>query len=195
MTDQKHHDDSKTDLAKKLEEARLAADMARKQAKDKDHEDSKKILDEKNAEIEKLKKELEEMTETARRTMADMQNLRRRTQEERVETIFMANADLIKRILPTLTALELAEKHVPDQAADWYKGINMAIKEMYKALEETGLQRIETTGKPFDPNFHEALLHSPGEKDMVIEELEAGYILGKRVIKHAKVNVGNGEKA
>jgi molecular chaperone GrpE len=180
--------DQKVDLTKKLEEAK-------KRAKEKDHEDSKKMLEEKNTEIEKLKKELEEMTETVRRTMADMQNLRRRTQEERVETIFMANADLIKRILPILTALELAEKHVPDKAADWYRGINMSINELHKALAETGLQRIETTGKPFDPNFHEALMSVPGEKDMVLEELEAGYILGKRVIKHAKVNVGNGEKA
>jgi molecular chaperone GrpE len=179
--------DPKIDLAKKLEEAK-------KQATSHDQGDMKKIIAEKDAEIEKLKKELEEMTEMARRTMADMQNLRRRTEEERVDTIFMANYDLIKRILPILTSLELAEKHVPDKAADWYKGIDMSVKDLYKALEETGLQRIQTTGQPFDPNFHEALMQAPGEKDMVTEELEAGYILGKRVIRHAKVKVGNGEK-
>jgi len=171
--------DPKIDLAKKLAEAQ-------KQAENREQEAS---------EIEKVKKELEEMTEMAKRTMADMQNLRRRADEERVETIFMANYDLIKRILPILANLELAEKHVPDKAADWYKGIDMSIKGLYKALEETGLRRIETLGQPFDPNFHEALVQGPGEKDMVTEELEAGYILGKRVIKHAKVKVGNGEKA
>lgn len=174
------------DLAKELEEAK-------KQAGEKDQSSLQQIIEEKNTEIESLKKELTDMTEMARRTMADMQNLRRNTQEEKIETIFMANYDLIKRLLPILTTLELAEKHVPDKAADWYKGIDMAIKELYKALEETGLQRIESSGQPFDPNFHEALLHEPGEKDMVTEELETGYILGKRVIRHAKVKVGNGE--
>lgn len=182
MTDQKD-DDQKIDLNKKLEEAQ-------KQADEKHSQDSSQ-----QQEVEQLKKELADMTELARRTMADMQNLRRRADEERVDTIFMANYDLIKRLLPILTSLELAEKHVPDQAADWYKGIDMAIKEMYKALEETGLQKIPTTGHPFDPNFHEALTQGPGEKDMVTEEFESGYILGKRVIRHAKVKVGNGEKA
>ncbi|MDD3861800.1 MAG: nucleotide exchange factor GrpE [Candidatus Gracilibacteria bacterium] len=187
MTDQNNQQvDPKVDLAKKLEEA--AQDASKK-----DKGDLAEILEEKNAEIEKLKKELTDMTELARRTMADMQNLRRHTEEERVETILMANYDLVKRLLPVLTTLELAEKHVPDKAADWYKGIDMAIKDMYKALEEIGLQKIETVGKPFDPNFHEALLHEAGEKDMVLEEFEAGYILGKRVIRHAKVKVGNGE--
>lgn len=187
MTNSTTNDNDKSGLQKKLEEAKKHADT-------KDHGDFKKILEEKTAEIEKLKKELEEMTETARRAMADMQNLRRRTQEERVETIFMANYDLIKRILPILTNLELAEKHVPDKAADWYKGIDMSIKELYKALEETGLQRIKATGEKFDPNLHEALLYGTGEKEIVTEELEPGYILGKRVIRHAKVKVGNGEK-
>lgn len=185
--------DPKTDLSKKLEEARLAADMAKKQAASHDQGNIKKIVSEKDTEIEKLKKELKEMTEMAHRAVADMQNLRRHADEERVETIFMANYDLIKRLLPILTSLELAEKHVPDKAADWYKGIDMSVKELYKALEETGLQRIKTINEKFDPNFHEALMQEPGKKDMVIEELEAGYILGKRVIRHAKVKVGNGE--
>ncbi|MFA7686147.1 MAG: nucleotide exchange factor GrpE [Candidatus Gracilibacteria bacterium] len=189
MTDPNNQQiDPKIDLAKKLEEAK-------KQAKEKDQESSQKIIEEKNAEIEKLKKELLDITEMARRTMADMQNLRRNTEEERVDTIFMANYDLIKKLLPILTTLELAEKHVPDKAADWYKGIDMAIKGLYKALEETGLQRIEAVGKPFDPNFHEALLQEDGEKDIVLEELEAGYILGKRVIRHSKVKIGNGENS
>lgn len=176
------------DLAKKIEEAK-------KQAEGKDQKGLQQIIEDKNTEIEQLKKELLDITEMARRTMADMQNLRRNTEEERVDTIFMANYDLIKRLLPILTTLELAEKHVPDKAADWYKGIDMAIKGLYKALEETGLQRMETVGKPFDPNFHEALMQAPGEKDIVLEELETGYILGKRVIRHAKVKVGNGEQS
>ena len=138
MTDPHNQkDDQKVDLAKKLKEAK-------KQAEHKDQGDLHQILEEKNVEIEKLKRELEDMTEMARRTMADMQNLRRHTEEERVETIFMANYDLIKKLLPILTSLELAEKHVPDQAADWYKGIDMAVKGLYKALEDTGLQKIET---------------------------------------------------
>lgn len=147
----------------------------------------------KKDETEKLRKDLEEMTEMAKRAMADMQNLRRRNEEERLQTIFMANASLVKNLLPVLDNLDRAAAHVPETALEWYKGIEISLKELHKILEETGVKKMETVGKTFDPNFHEAVLQGPGEKDIVIEELEAGYTLNDRVLRHAKVKVGNGE--
>jgi len=180
MTDT-HHDPKKDDLKKKLEEAQ-------KQAAKK-HEEEKA----ENTELDKLKKELEEMTETAKRAIADLQNLRRRNEEDRLEIILMANAELIKNILPIIENLDRAVAHIPEGASQWYKGIEMSIKDLHKVLLNLGLVKIETIGKPFDPALHEALVQGSGEKDMIIEELEAGYILGKKVIKHAKVKVGSGE--
>jgi len=180
MTDS-HKDPKKDDLKKKLEEAQKEAT--------KKHEEEKS----ENSELEKLKKDLEEMTETAKRTMADLQNLRRRNEEERLDIILMANSELIQNLLPIIENLDRASTHIPEGASEWYRGIEMSIKDLHKVLLNLGLTRIETVGKPFDPNLHEALIQGPGEKDIITEELEGGYILGKKVIKHAKVKVGNGE--
>jgi len=176
-----HDNKGEIDLKKKLEEAQ-------KQAAHK-HEEEKSS----NVELEKLKAELAEMTEVARRAMADLQNLRRRNEEERLDIILMANSELIKNLLPVIENLDRAVSHIPEGASEWYKGIEMSIKELHKVLLNLGLTKIETVGAKFDPNLHEALTQGPGEKDIVIEEFESGYILGKKVIKHAKVSVGNGE--
>lgn len=149
-------------------------------------------------ELQKLKQELEQMTELAKRTMADLQNYKRRQEEERRLIINMATANLILSLLPVLDNLERAKKHSSDlsnlsgQVKEWFSGIEISINQFQKVLEETGLKKIESLDQKFNPELHEALVHSPGEKDIIIEELEKGYILGDRVIRHAKVKVGNG---
>jgi molecular chaperone GrpE len=134
--------------------------------------------------------ELEKMTELAKRAMADLQNLKRRQEEEKSTWIKMANADLIKDLLPILDNLDRAKEHMPKEAEDWGKGIEMSINQLHQVMNNAGLKKIESTGKPFNPDLHEALMEGEGEKGMVIEEFEKGYILGDRVIRHAKVKVG-----
>jgi len=178
--DKSHHKDPKKDQT--LEEKLKAAQAhAHKQSQADAHA---------TAEIEDLKKQLAEMTELAKRTMADLQNLKRRTEEERLGMIVMANTDLIKGMLPVIDNLDRAVAHMPEGAGEWYKGIEMSIRDLHKVLTENGLKKIETVGKKFDPNLHQALTQSPGEKDIILEELEAGYILGDRIIRHAKVRIG-----
>lgn len=151
------------------------------------------ITSESKDELNKLKQELEAMTETAKRTMADMQNMKRRQDEERSTVIFMANAELIKSLLPALDNLNRAKQHVPQGAEDWAKGIEMSTEQINQTLKDMGLTTIETEGAQFNPDLHEALMSEPGEKDIVLEELEKGYMLGNKVLRHAKVKVGNGE--
>lgn len=181
---QKKENDKDSDLKQKLKKAAEEAFLRDKKEKMK-HENS-----EENSEIKKVKKELEEMTEMAKRTMADLQNMRRRQEEERKIRITMANADLIIKILPVLDNLERAKEHVPKGAEEWFKGIEMSINKLHQTLREYGLKPMETVGQKFNPDLHEAITEGPGEKDTVIEELEKGYILGERVIRHAKVKVG-----
>lgn len=147
------------------------------------------------SEPEKAKKDLEQMTELAKRTMADMQNLRRRHEEERAVLITMGNEDLIKKILPIIDNLERALKHTPQGAEEWAKGIDIAINQMIQVLREFGLKPIESAvGKIFNPIFHQAVVHEKGEKDIVLEEIEKGYMFGEKVLRPTKVKVGNGEK-
>lgn len=145
-------------------------------------------------EVELIKNELIQMTEMAKRTMADLHNLKRRQEDERRLIITMANVDLIRTLLPILDNFERAIAHTPEavKSNQWLQGIEMCAKQLHKALTDAGLKPMETVGQPFNPDFHEALAQSPGPKDAIIEELEKGYILGDRVIRHAKVKVGNG---
>jgi molecular chaperone GrpE len=182
------HKDSKKDHAKdQTLEEKLKAAKAHAQENDKAEAH---VLEE----VEELKKQLTDMTELAKRTMADMQNLKRRTEDERCDMMIMSNVDLIKGILPIVDNLDRAVAHMPEGAGEWYKGIEMSIKNLHKILEDNGMKKIPTIGNHMDPNLHHAIVQAPGEKDIVLEELEAGYVLGNRVIRHAKVKVGNGEQ-
>lgn len=182
---------NETSLTEKLKKAK--EDAAKK-----DKKEAEKIADSSTnpqlSEIENLKKELAEMTELAKRTMADLQNYKRRQSDERIQIITMANIDLIRSLIPILDNLERAKLHAPEAAKEWFSGIEMCITQLKKVLEDSGLKQIESIGKTFNPDLHEALMQGPGEKNIIIEELEKGYVLGDRVIKHAKVKVGNGEK-
>jgi molecular chaperone GrpE len=151
-------------------------------------------LEEKPSEIDLVKNELLQMTELAKRTMADLQNFRRRQEEERINIIRLANEELIKRLLPALENLNKAISLIPKESTTFKEGLEMSVKQINKAFEDMGLIQIEALNKPFNPNLHEALTQGPGEKDMVVEELGKGYVLGDKVILHSKVKVGNGEK-
>ncbi len=176
-----------TDLQAKLRKAE-------KQAKQEQQEQQE---NQENQEIEKLKKDLEEMTEHAKRTMADLQNLRKRQEEERNFIIQLANTELIKNLLPVLDNLNRAKENtktnLDEDLSEWVKGIEMSITQLHETLKKAGLTEIEALGTAFNPDLHEALLEDKGEKDIVIEELEKGYMVGNRVIRHSKVKVGNGE--
>lgn len=142
--------------------------------------------------IEKLQKELEEMTEHAKRTMADMQNLKRRQEEERKIITKMANMDLILTLLPVIDNMDRALEHAPKEADKWVEGMEMNIKQLKKIFLDSGVEEIEALNQPFNPELHEALAQGPGEKDKVVEVFEKGYKLGDKVIRHAKVKVGDG---
>jgi len=171
------------DLKKKLEEAAEAAEK-------KDQAEEQEI-----SETDSLQEELEKMTELAKRTMADMQNMKRRQEEEKFHWIKMANADLVKNLLPIIDNLNRAVANMPESADDWHKGVEMSVQQLKKVLEDAGVIEIDCDGKDFDPELCEALAQAPGEKNKVVSVLEKGYMIGDRVIRHAKVQVGNGEKA
>lgn len=180
-----------TNLKKKLEEAK-------KQAEFKDRQEQQKAETPQISELEKVKQEFEQMTELAKRTMADLQNLKRRQEEERTQIFTMALSDIIIQILPILDNLERARQHTPPEiqktAKEWYEGIEISINQLHQILNNAGLIPIQSLNQPFNPELHEAIVQGPGEKDIIIEELEKGYMLGNRVLRHAKVKVGNGEK-
>ncbi len=149
--------------------------------------------DELQATEDVLEQQVAELTEALQRERADAMNLRRRHDEQIANLKNVVKANVVRDLLPVVDNFERALKHVPEDLVgnDYIKGVQGVVKQFEKTLDEVGVKRIETVGKPFDPRFHEAVSMEDGEgtEEVVSEELQAGYILGDEVIRHAMVRV------
>lgn len=139
---------------------------------------------------------IEELTNQLARAMADLQNYKRRSEEEKSSFVKFANAELLKIILPILDNLDRSITHLPEELKtnEWTKGMLHIHEDLLKTFEKIGLKKIKTVGEKLDPKKHDALLAGPGEMDMITEEYEPGYSLMDETIKPAKVKVGNGSQ-
>ncbi len=142
-------------------------------------------------ELEESQNKLKEMTNITQHALADLQNFRRRSEEERTSFVTYANADLLNELLPVLESMNKALAHEPKDA-EWIKGAEATMKQFQSALLKRNLTPIEAQNQPFNPKIHEALMVSSGPKDQVMEEYEKGYMLGDKVLKRSRVRVGNG---
>ncbi|MBD3328436.1 nucleotide exchange factor GrpE [Candidatus Peregrinibacteria bacterium] len=144
-------------------------------------------------ELNQTKQKLDEMTAISQRALADLQNFKRRTEEEKANFITFANIALLQELLPAIDNMHRTLEHeTKDQ--EWIAGAEQTMKQTLQILGKIGLSTVPTLNETFDPTKHEALLTGPGEKDKIIEELEKGYTLNDKVIKMARVKVGNGEQ-
>ncbi len=144
------------------------------------------------------KKKAEDYLANWQRAQADFINYKRRTEQERQDFSRFANANLILSLLPVLDDLERALGSVPPTKLaqnSWLDGIKLIDHKLRTSLEAQGLKPIKSLGEPFDPNFHEAVRQDKGKEGIVVEEFQKGYMLGDRVLRPAKVVVGNGEEA
>ncbi len=136
------------------------------------------------------KEKIEELTETLQRLQAEFENYRKRTEKEKSEFVKYAKAELMQRLLPTLDTFEIALKSTKDNEK-FVKGMEMVYAQFVSALCSEGLKPIEAIGKKFDPYLHEVMLKERTDKDdgAVLEELQKGYMLNDRVLRHSKVKI------
>lgn len=143
--------------------------------------------------IEEMKKEIKSLTEDAARARADYYNLRARVERDREKNCKLAAERSIEELLPVFENLERVCCAIEDEESNLYKGILMVTKQFYRALENLGLESIETEG-PFDPSVHEAVSIEPvGDKTndgCIIGTLRKGYKLAGRIIRAPQVRVG-----
>jgi molecular chaperone GrpE len=146
-------------------------------------------------ELAAAKNKAEEYLSSWQRTQADFLNYKRRTEAERQEFNSFANANLVSAILPVLDDLERALDAVPTKYAksDWVEGVRLVERKFKTILEGQGVKPILALGMAFDPNFHEALRQDKGEEGIVIGEFQKGYTLNDKLLRPARVVVGNGE--
>ncbi len=147
----------------------------------------------KPSKLQQLKSEVEQLTEALKRERADVINIRRRSEEERLKLAGYYKSMIVESFLPVIDNFERSLKHIPEQLVDdpYIKGINGIVKQFEDTLSNLGVKRIETVGKDFDPNLHEAVSMEgdTGDKEIVTEELQSGYTIDDQVIRHAMVKV------
>lgn len=157
-----------------------------------------KFYEELMVKIKELETERDDLKDQLIRKAAEFENLRRRTIKEKQELIDYANERLIASLLPLMDdfskALEAAKTNADFDSLR--QGIEMIYNNANKILSEAGVKQMESSvGKPFNVDYHDALMSIPSEfpEGYVVQEFQPGYMLRDKVIRHAKVVISSGE--
>ena len=142
---------------------------------------------------DKKDQQIADLTDRLQRTMAEFDNFRKRTEKEKASMYIIGAKEIVEKILPVVDNFErgLATAQEGDAFAD---GMEKIYKQLMTTLDELGVKPIEAVGQPFDPNYHNAVMHVEDEslgENVVAEELQKGYTYKDFVIRHSMVKVAN----
>ena len=134
----------------------------------------------------KVDQKLEDFENRLKRTLADYANLEKRVEREKSDFVKLANARLLDKLLPILDDLELCEKHLRD------KGVSLIYNRFREVLSSEDLEEIKALDEKFDPETMDCVELVSGPKDKVMAVVLKGYLLNNKVLRPAKVKVGQG---
>ena len=164
----------------------------------KENTDTEETSEDENTEEDNLEKEIESLKEEKIRLLAEMENLRKRFEREKVETIKFGSINLARDILSpgdnlerALDALPEDENH-PQSIKNLIDGLKMVLKEFKSSLEKHGVKKIESLNQKFDHNFHQAMMEVENddvEEGTVVQEVQSGYTMHDRLLRAAMVGV------
>ncbi|MBN1475076.1 MAG: nucleotide exchange factor GrpE [Syntrophaceae bacterium] len=150
-------------------------------------------IDELTAKLQEKEKEAAANYDKFVRMVADFDNYKKRAAKDKTDTIKFANEELIKDILPFMDSLDRAMEHTGSAELDSFKdGIKLIQDQLLCCLKKHGVEKIESVGGDFDPNYHEAMMHmhsNEHEDNKVINEIATGYLLNGRLLRPSKVCV------
>lgn len=157
-------------------------------------ENKEKEIEQLRLNFKKAETEKNELQDRLLRKIAEFDNYKRRTENEFSNLFKYAAENFIQKILPVVDDFERSLKHLDEseENSSVKDGIKMIYDKLMKILDDQGVKKIESVGKPFDVHFHEALLQKKDEQQpshIVLDELETGYLYQDKVIRHAKVIV------
>lgn len=145
-------------------------------------------------ELQIAKEEIAQLKDNYLRKVAEFENFRKRTLKEKTELILNGGEKTVVAILPVLDDFERAIADKAEDPAAIKQGVELIYNKFIKTLESLGVKKIDTEKKDFDVDFHEAVAMVPGmgdeNKGKVIDCVQTGYTLNDKVIRHAKVAVG-----
>ena len=143
-----------------------------------------------------LENQIAELKDKYLRQVAEFDNYRKRTLKEKTELILNGGENILKSLLPVIDDMERAQKSMEksEDLSSIKEGINLVFKKFVTTLENAGLNKIDTDGKDFNTDEHEAIAMIPAPTDdmkgKVIDCVQPGYKLNDKVIRHAKVAIG-----
>ena len=144
-------------------------------------------------ELDKLKEEYNELDDRYKRMFAEFENYKKRSQKEKEGRYGMITGDVVASMLPVMDNLQKAAE-TKSEDIGYQEGVKLVYRQFAEALKSLGLEEIETVGKRFDPEFHEAVSHiedsTKGEQE-IVQEYRKGYKIGNKVVRHSMVIVAN----
>lgn len=144
-------------------------------------------------EVQEEKPATDENFERLQRLMAEFDNYRKRTEKEKQNIYDLAVSTTVTELLSTVDNFERALKQ-ENTDKSFYEGVSMIYRQLLVALEKLNVTPIEAAGKTFDPDYHNAVLHIEDdslEENIVVEELQRGYLYKEKVIRYSMVKVAN----
>lgn len=140
--------------------------------------------------------QIEELTDRLKRQMAEFDNFRKRTEKEKAAMFEIGAKSVIEKMLPVIDNFErgLATLSEEEKNNPFAEGMDKIYKQLLGSLEEIGVKPIEAAGQPFDPEFHNAVMHVEDEElgeNVVAEEFQKGYLYRDSVVRHSMVKVAN----
>ena len=149
--------------------------------------------------------EIADLKDKLLRTLADMENLRRRSQKDREDALKYSSANFARDMLSVADNLRRAIESIPEEAdpdgaamVGFIEGVALTEKELLSTLERHGIEKIDPMGEKFDPQFHEAMFEIPtvdAESGTVLQVVEAGYVIHDRLLRPAKVGIAKAGSA
>ena len=174
-----------------------AEETVEAEAEDAEEETEKKgFFGKKKDKKDKKDLKIEELEDRVKRQLAEFENFRNRTEKEKSRMYEFGAREVIEKMLPVVDNFERGLAAIPEaeKGGPVASGMEMIYKQMMTTLEGLGVTPIEALNKPFDPNFHNAVMHVEDEEieeSTVVEEFQKGYIYKEHVIRYSMVKVAN----
>ena len=187
---------------KELEKEKTESEASKEETKASETENKEASKEEKKEEKASEKKKdpkdekIDELNDKLKRSMAEFDNYRKRTDKEKSAMYEIGAKDVIEKILPIVDNFERGLNSIPEDAKGtaFADGMEKIYKQFVKILDDMGVKPIEAVGKPFDPNFHNAVMHVEDEnlgENVVAAELQKGYTYKDSIVRHSMVQVAN----
>jgi len=179
------------------ESAKAVAEEISEETKDADKSKKKSKIFSKKKDLKDKKDDIiEELNDKLKRSMAEFDNFRKRTNQEKAGMYVVGAKEIVEAMLPVVDNFERGLAAVPEGEEDspFVEGMTMIYKQMMKALEDVGVTPIVAVGQEFNPDIHNAVMHIESDEEgdnIVVEELQKGYRYKDFVVRHSMVKVAN----